>query len=91
MRTIDDALALVKSTLTEKGQGYGPTYRRVAQALGVKPQYSILVRILEKALRIDNILKFDNTETTNKVLAEEFKDIAGYAILGLFESSPLED
>ncbi len=91
MRTIDDALDLLRETLIERGQGYGTTYRQVGLALRVKPQYSILVRIVEKALRLDNLLKFDNTTTTDKAIAAEFLDIAGYAILGLFESSRVKE
>ena len=86
LRTLAEAINLVNTTLKRKGDAYGTTYRRVGLALSVPPQYSILVRMLEKVMRLDNLLK---TGPIHKVaIAEEFLDLACYAVLGLLESSP---
>ena len=87
MRTHQDALDAVKNLLSDKGLLYGKTYQRVATALSVPPQYSILVRMMEKMFRVDNLLK--GVKPVNQAhLREEFLDIAVYAILAAFESEP---
>lgn len=86
MRTHQDALDAVKNLMTDKAQLYGKTYQRVATALSVPPQYSILVRIQEKIFRVDNLLKQGQPNQAH--LREEFLDIAVYAILAAFESEP---
>ena len=83
MRTIEDVLTKIKETLEVKGTIYGPTYRRVASMLNVRPQYSILVRILEKTARIHNLL---NSGGDTSHICEEFIDIACYAVLAAYES-----
>lgn len=84
-RTIGNVIDKVKETLEQKENIYGPTYHRVAVMLSVKPQYSILVRILEKAARAHNIIEGNKFDAAH--LQEEFIDIACYAILAAFESS----
>ncbi len=85
MRTIKEVLDIVEQTLEHKGNTYGPTYRKVATMLSVQPQYSILVRMLEKIARCHNLLK-QNGGLAH--LREEFIDIACYAVLAAFESEP---
>lgn len=89
MRTLNEAFDRMKELMEEKGEAYGPTYRRTAAALGVAPQYSILVRIVEKAMRCDNILRHSDLAdvSANPALVEEFLDIAVYAVLAAFESA----
>lgn len=83
MRTIEEVIIRVRETLTSKGGQYGTTYKRVATMLSVQPQFSILVRILEKCARCHNLLKKSGNE---EHLREEFIDIACYAVLAAFES-----
>lgn len=83
IRSVNDIIEVVKETLTAKGDAYGPTYHRVATMLSVRPQYSILVRILEKCARCHNLLRKDGGMAH---LREEMIDIACYAILAAFES-----
>lgn len=90
MRKIEDAIDKVREILTLKGGIYGPTYHKVASMLSVCPQYSILVRILEKSARIDNLLKQPTSQMLEQ-LQEEFIDIAAYAILAAYESSRTEE
>jgi hypothetical protein len=85
-RTLSEMIKTVENLLSEKGNDYGKTYLKVAAMLSVKPQYSILVRILEKCARCDNLLRRDNSEVP---LRENFLDIAAYAILAAFESERL--
>jgi len=86
MRRLIEAVDLVYDTLEKKDAIYGQTYRKVGAALGVEPQYSILVRMLEKCIRLNNLLCYGGGRDSKDV-AEEFLDIAVYAVLGLFESS----
>ena len=88
MRSIEEVISLVRDTLTNKGNIYGPTYRRVATMLSVRPQYSIMVRILEKIARAHNMMNTGPVDLDH--LREEFIDIACYAILAAFESENLE-
>jgi hypothetical protein len=89
MRTHQEVIDHVADTLARKGAEYGgPTYRRVATMLSVKPQFSILVRILEKCSRAHNLMMKSGNEIH---LREEFIDIACYAILAAFESHSPEE
>lgn len=85
VRSLEDIINRVRQTLTDKGNQYGPTYRRVATMLSVQPQYSVLVRILEKCARAHNLMRQAGGLAH---LQEEFIDIACYAILAAFESEP---
>ena len=87
LRTMTEAVDLIRQTLDEKGNIYGPTYRQVGLALGVPSQYSIMVRMMEKLLRINNQLRFGRSQKS----AEEFLDLACYAVLGLMESAPVNN
>lgn len=86
MKTIEEVLDKIKETLEQKGNTYGPTYRRVAAMLNVRPQYSILVRILEKVARVHNMLNVGQVDFD--LLQEELIDIACYAVLAAFECTP---
>lgn len=89
MRTLAEAINKVTETLGQKGDLYGPTYRRVGLLLNVPSQYSILVRMTEKICRLDNILA-EGQDNRRQAVAEEFLDLACYAILAMFESWPEE-
>lgn len=88
MRQIKEIITKIEETLTQKGNTYGTTYRKVATMLSVQPQYSIMVRMLEKIARIHNMLRTGTG--TAEHLQEEFIDISCYAILAAFEC-PTED
>lgn len=89
MTTVEETLEIIKDTLKQKGTIYGSTYRRVATMLNVKPQYSIMVRILEKIARAYNIL--NSGEIDFDALKDQFIDIAGYAVLAAFECPPQQE
>lgn len=91
MRTIKEAIQKIESTLEEKGNLYGNTYRRVGLALNVPSQYSIIVRMMEKLMRLDRMVSGFSQTVEAQAVADEFLDLACYAILGLFESSPVQD
>ena len=84
MRTLNEAIDTIKQELTLKGNMYGKTYLKVAQAMSVPPQHSILVRMFEKMFRVKWMI--DNGMKDSKAIASEFKEIAAYAILAMFES-----
>jgi hypothetical protein len=83
-RKIEDVVEHVEDTLLAKNDSYSFANRKVALALSIAPQYSIIVRLMEKVVRIDNILKGPSPDMEK--IQEEFIDIAGYGILGAFES-----
>jgi hypothetical protein len=83
-RKMDDILGKIQAMLTSKGNTYGRTYHKVGLALGCPPQHSILVRMMEKMLRVNNILNRPCPDMAH--VQEEFLDIAAYAALGAFES-----
>ena len=85
-RKLSDTVDYLQQVMSVKGNQYGPTYRKVALALSCPVQHSISVRMLEKLLRIDNLLKLPAVDMAH--IREEFLDIAVYACLGAFESEP---
>lgn len=83
--------ATVLQTIKEKGTGYNPTegtqdydpfynYTLGAEIAGISPEQSMIARIGEKLVRLQNILK-DPTKAGNEPIRETAKDIVGISLM----------
>ena len=83
-KNLADVLDHIYEVLTTKNSTYGFANRKVGLALSRSPLDSLVVRLMEKVIRIDNILKGPLPDMNQ--VQEEFLDIAGYGVIGGFEA-----
>jgi hypothetical protein len=73
---IDDALAIIKSTILKKNADYGNAWQRHGL-----PQ--VLTRLCEKSLRLETLSDGRQALVTNESTLDTLIDIGGYGVLGI--------